>query len=127
MKKTQYIFIAIGLLFLAGAVFFLTQKQSGPTAPNLSVESGPIQVIVNYQKNQPFTPQEYPVTEGRKVQLKVTSDQADELHFHGYDLHLDLEAGKEGVIEFTADKTGRFDFELENLQKTLGVITVNPK
>jgi ABC-type glycerol-3-phosphate transport system substrate-binding protein len=51
---------------------------------------------------------------GSKVRLQVTSDHADEVHVHGFDLKQDLEAGKPAVISFTADQTGVFEVELED-------------
>jgi heme/copper-type cytochrome/quinol oxidase subunit 2 len=54
------------------------------------------------------------VPEGSTVRLVVTSDVADEVHVHGYDLKKDIEAGQPGVIEFTADQSGVFEVELEH-------------
>ncbi|WP_328532162.1 hypothetical protein OG984_14030 [Nocardioides sp. NBC_00368] len=50
---------------------------------------------------------------GESVTLAVTSDVADEVHVHGYDAHVDLVAGQEGALTFTADIPGRFEVELE--------------
>lgn len=50
---------------------------------------------------------------GESVTLAVTSDVADEMHLHGYDAHVDLQAGQEGALTFTADIPGRFEVELE--------------
>lgn len=50
---------------------------------------------------------------GESVTLAVTSDVADEVHVHGYDMHVDLVAGQEGALTFTADIPGRFEVELE--------------
>ena len=51
------------------------------------------------------------VAEGSTVRIEVTSDQADELHLHGYDLAAEVGPGKPAVIEFTADQTGLFELE----------------
>lgn len=48
---------------------------------------------------------------GTEVRIEITSDVADELHLHGYDLELELEPGEPGVLEFTADREGRFELE----------------
>jgi hypothetical protein len=52
-----------------------------------------------------------PVARGSTVRIEVTSDQADEVHLHGYDLTADVGPGGAGVIEFTADQTGLFELE----------------
>lgn len=49
---------------------------------------------------------------GSSVAMVVTTDTVEELHVHGYDERLDLEAG-ENLLEFIADVTGRFEVELE--------------
>ncbi|WSJ91423.1 hypothetical protein OG430_38175 [Streptomyces sp. NBC_01304] len=48
---------------------------------------------------------------GERVRLKVTSDQADTLHVHGYDKEVELPAGKAATLTFTADRTGLFEVE----------------
>lgn len=50
---------------------------------------------------------------GELVDITVTSDKADELHVHGYDITADLTAGTAGSASFTADIPGVFEVELE--------------
>ncbi|SHF85490.1 hypothetical protein [Geodermatophilus nigrescens] len=52
------------------------------------------------------------VAAGERVALTVTSDVADELHLHGYDLTADLAPGTPATVEFTADLPGVFEAEL---------------
>ena len=51
---------------------------------------------------------------GHTVNLRVTSDEADEVHLHGYDLTLDLEAGAPAVLTFDATIPGVFEAELHD-------------
>lgn len=51
---------------------------------------------------------------GQLVQLNVTSDVEEEVHVHGYDLHLDVGSGKEASIVFQANVPGVFEIEFEN-------------
>ena len=48
------------------------------------------------------------VTEGDRVELVWSSDEAVELHLHGYDLELQVSAGEPAVLAFTAAVAGRF-------------------
>ena len=48
------------------------------------------------------------VTEGDRVELKWTADEAVALHLHGYDLRLDLKGGTPGTMTFKAHTAGRF-------------------
>ena len=67
------------------------------------------------------------VTQGASVAIRVTSDRADELHLHGYDLELALRAGVPGALAFTADKAGRFELELHHAGLELGALEVQPR
>jgi FtsP/CotA-like multicopper oxidase with cupredoxin domain len=51
------------------------------------------------------------VAKGEVVRITVTSDEADTLHVHGYDLELPLTAGAPGSITVKADRTGLFEVE----------------
>ena len=52
------------------------------------------------------------VKQGDEVTLKVRSDKEGELHLHGYDLDVGLVPGSVAELVFTANATGKFDFEL---------------
>ena len=66
------------------------------------------------------------VREGRRVVIEVTSDLADEIHFHGYDLSAPVGPGKPARVSFTADVTGRFELEFEQRGIALGEVEVRP-
>jgi len=55
-----------------------------------------------------------PVPAGEHVALVVTSDAADELHVHGYDLGYDLAPGTPATVEFDATIPGVFEVELHD-------------
>jgi len=55
------------------------------------------------------------VDRGQTVAITVTSDIADEVHVHGYDLMADVAPGAPATIRFTADAPGRFEIELEDI------------
>jgi hypothetical protein len=54
------------------------------------------------------------VPAGEHVTLVVTSDAADELHVHGYDLGADLAPGTPATVEFDATIPGVFEVELHD-------------
>lgn len=54
-----------------------------------------------------------PVRLGETVTLLVTSDSADEVHVHGYDLKSDIAAGGTATVSVRADLSGTFEVELE--------------
>ncbi|MEY2422718.1 MAG: hypothetical protein QOI95_2785 [Acidimicrobiaceae bacterium] len=51
---------------------------------------------------------------GKSVTVRITSDVAEEIHIHGYDLKQDLTPGVPAEITFTADIPGVFEIELEH-------------
>ena len=53
-----------------------------------------------------------PVAAGEHVTLVVTSDAADEVHVHGYDLDAELSPGQPTEIAFDATIPGVFEVEL---------------
>ena len=65
--------------------------------------------------------------QGDEVTLRITSDTADELHLHGYDLHLRVSPESTAVLEFTANRTGRFTYELHKSGVELGALEVYPR
>ncbi len=50
---------------------------------------------------------------GEEVILRVTSDVADQVHVHGYDLLVDVAPGEVGELRFVADLPGVWEVELE--------------
>ncbi|SFF78891.1 hypothetical protein [Blastococcus tunisiensis] len=60
-----------------------------------------------------------PVAAGEQVTLVVTSDTADEVHVHGYDLGVPLTPGQPGEITFAATIPGVFEVELHESHTVL--------
>lgn len=60
-----------------------------------------------------------PVRLGSKVRIVVTSDVAEELHLHVYDVKKALTPGQPTEILFTADVPGQIELELEQSRTTL--------
>ena len=63
---------------------------------------------------------------GGTIDLTVKSDTADEVHFHGYDVHKDVDKGGSVHFKFPASIEGKFVVELENHKQTLANVTVAP-
>ena len=66
------------------------------------------------------------VDQGDRVRLVVTSDVADEIHLHGYDISRAVEAGGTVTLAFRATIPGRFEVELEDRGVPIADITVEP-
>ena len=59
------------------------------------------------------------VATGTAVTLVVTSDVADEVHVHGYDIEKELTPGKPVTLQFDATIAGVFEVELHNANTVL--------
>ena len=66
------------------------------------------------------------VDKGDRVVITVTSDVADEVHLHGYDIMRDVAAGGTARIRFRATLPGRFEVELEDRGVQIADLTVQP-
>jgi hypothetical protein len=67
------------------------------------------------------------VTQGETVRFRVRSDEAEEVHVHGYDLMKDLEPGQTATMSFKASITGIFEIEFEQSAEQIAELRVDPK
>jgi hypothetical protein len=66
------------------------------------------------------------VSKGRQVVLIVTSDVADEVHLHGYNLKRDVAPGSPARLPFRSTIVGTVEVELEQRGLPLARITTQP-
>lgn len=114
--NNQLVLTGIGILVLVGlGGWFWMSNQSAPSpaANTQQVVNQPRPVTHSVSlANRKLTPDIVTVTQGDQVTIKVMSDEAGEFHVSGYEIENDMEAGKELSFSFTADKAGRYNFEL---------------
>jgi hypothetical protein len=65
--------------------------------------------------------------EGETVRFRARSEQAEEIHVHGYDRYIDLPAGKTVTESFKASITGIFEIELHGSGEQIGELRVDPR
>ena len=100
---------------------------SGATAGNTSASAGPstgsgganVGVTIADGKVAPDPSRKVEVAAGDRVHLRVTSDHADEVHVHGYDIEKEVSAGGTVTIDFTADIPGQFEVEVHHMSPGL--------
>jgi hypothetical protein len=91
-------------------------KPAKPKIPTVEVVDGKPQGGVQrltYTKDDP-------------VRFAVTSDVADEIHVHGYDLKKDVPAGGTVRFSFPASIEGVFEVELEGRKQQIAELRVTP-
>ena len=93
-----------------------TTKPAGPPVYRITVENA--KPVGGVEKIK--------VDKNDQVNLVVTSDTADEIHIHGYDLKKDIEAGGTVRFKFKADIDGGFEIELEDHKEQIAELEVQP-
>jgi len=115
-----------GLLGLAVVIIIVAAIVIGTSGGGSDVKSaGPTTITVKDAKPVGGV-KTITYKKGDTIDLTVKSDTADEVHFHGYDVHKDVDAG--GSINFTMPATidGEFIVELEQHKQTLANVKVEP-
>jgi hypothetical protein len=142
MKINPLYFLGGGLLVLVVLFFILKPKTAPqdilnatplPTLPiNLDATAsarpmGNIFELIIKDKKIVSGPEIIKVTADDEVVIKITIDEAEEFHLHGYDKSVDLEKDIPVELKFRANLTGRFPFELEQSKIEIGALEVLPK
>jgi hypothetical protein len=70
--------------------------------------------------------QDLSFSQGDDIRFKVESDHAGEIHFHGYDVSMDVSAGGSVAFNVPAEIEGVFEVEVEETATQIAEITVNP-
>jgi len=116
-------FVVLGL---AAVVLIVAVVVIGTGCSSKSTkDAGPTTVVVQGAKPVGGV-KDVTFKKGGTVDLTVKSDTADEVHFHGYDVHKDVAKGGSVHFAFPASIEGKFIVELENHKQTLANVTVAP-
>lgn len=63
---------------------------------------------------------------GERIRFRVTSDVAEEVHVHGYDISRQVPAGGSVTLSFDGDIDGEFEVELHGSHRQIATIEVRP-
>jgi hypothetical protein len=119
-RNQRFVLLGLALVVIVVAVVFISgsggssDQSAGPTTITVK-NAKPVGGIktITYKKGKP-------------IDLTIASDTADEVHFHGYDVHKDVKAGGSVRFQMNATIDGEFIVELENHKQTLVNVKVNP-
>lgn len=70
--------------------------------------------------------QELEYNAGEEIRFRVSSNKADEVHVHGYDVEEEIPAGGSATLSFPADIEGIFEVELHGSETQIAELRVNP-
>lgn len=146
MHKSGLTFMLLGIIALMGLFLLLkplaTEHRVPAVAGKPAAEAAPAEAAAG--PGQPSAvpiqivggkrvggPEVIRLRQGEVLALSLTSDKNGELHLHGYDLRVQLQAGQPAELRFTAEHSGRFEYELhghgQGAHAALGVIEVLPR
>jgi hypothetical protein len=115
-----------GLAVVVIAVVLLIVLDNGSEGGTSSDAGGRTATIVVKNAKPVGGVQQLSFNKGERIRFKVESDVGDEVHFHGYDIGKDVEAGGSVTFDVPATIEGRFEVELESRKEQIAEITVNP-
>jgi hypothetical protein len=118
-----------GVAVVAVVILFIVLKgndDNATTATTSSSSDGAVATIKVVNGQPVGGVQDLTFTQGEDIRFRVDSDVADEVHFHGYDIGKDVEAGGSVTFDVPATIAGKFEVELEQRVTQLAEITVNP-
>lgn len=99
-------------IFALAAILVLCAACGGKSNTQLASTATEIQVsVIDNQVDQ--TQSVYKVNKGRDIRIVLYSTAADEVHVQGYEKTATVAANNYVIMEFTADKTGHFDVEMQ--------------
>jgi hypothetical protein len=113
------------LLGLAALILVVAAVVLGTGGSSTPKTGGPATVVVRDAKPVGGV-QKITFKKGGTVDVTVKSDTADEIHFHGYDVHKDVARGGTAHFRFPATIDGGFIVELEKHEVTLANVRVEP-
>ena len=119
-KRQRLILLAVAALILVAAAVVL-----GAGGSSSAKESGPVTVVVRDAKPVGGV-KVVTVKSGGTIDLTVRSDTADEIHFHGYDVHKNVAKGGSVHFVIPARIQGAFIVELEDHAETIANVDVVP-
>lgn len=136
MKINPILYVVAGIVVLGGLFFMFKPKAQAPTSttqpksqqtPTPTIVAPKVFELVVAQKKLVSGPETIQVIQGDDVVIKITVDEDEEFHIHGYDKSIDVEKNIQGELSFTASLSGRFHYELEHSKTEIGALEVQPK
>lgn len=92
------------------------EESKGPAIPTIVVRNGePVGGV-----------QELEYSAGDEIRFRVSSNRAEEIHVHGYDVEEEIPAGGSATLAFPADIEGIFEVELHESETQIAELRVNP-
>ena len=101
----------VPFMVMAGALSVLTADMDAGVVSVATAQTSASQQFSITIRNGKADTNLIRITQGQRIEIALASDQAAELHLHGYDLTAQLEPGVPAALSFLARIAGRFPVE----------------
>jgi hypothetical protein len=120
--------IAVAVIITAVVLFIVLSGGDDSSSTNSTSATGNAEpAVIQIKNGEPVGGvQDLTFTEGDDIRFTVKSDEAWEIHFHGYDIAKDVKAGGEVSYNVPGTISGVFEVEIEDTATQIAQITVNP-
>jgi hypothetical protein len=118
VQRNAIIVLAVVLVVFVAIGGFLIFRQSGGGGQNRTFD-----FVVTGNTMQPESAS---AKQGDNITMSVTTDKAEEIHLHGFDIVFQGEPGKKVTKTFKADRTCDCEIEIESTSTHLGSLAVSP-
>jgi Cupredoxin-like domain len=120
-RNQRFVLLGVALVIAIVAAVAIGSGDSSTSTKS----AGPVTIVVKDGKPDGGV-KSVTFKKGATIDLTIKSDTADEVHFHGYDVHKDVTKGGTVRFKLPASITGKFVVELEDHKQTLANVTVEP-
>ncbi len=120
--KRSWVYLLLAIIILGGGLLIARHYRKPTTMAQTQTFE------LNIKNKQLVSGTDAPkVKQNDNVVFKITSDEDQSFHLHGYDKEVDLTPGQTTELTLRADVTGHFPFELEQSKTDLGALEVEPR
>ena len=98
------------LLAILLALLLLSGCAGGGSASSAPPAPKQVTITLADGKAEPIG-EKVELVKGQHLVLTITSDRADALHVHGFDVEIEVKAGETVTRDLVMDKVGRFEVE----------------
>jgi len=136
MRSFGFALLGVAILLVLFFAFKPQDSRLAPTtspnplatsalSPAVRTQTQAVSLVLR-DKKRVSGPETITVKQGDTIAITVTNDTDEELHLHGYDKKLNLVKDTPATLILVADKTGHFEYELEQSGTPIGALDVQP-
>lgn len=105
--------------------FVATPESVASDEPSTAVDAADYSWQI--QAGEIIGPQQIEVPQGETLVLSFISDVPDEVHLHGYEQAVQVNANEPATLRVRLEHSGRFELETHRLHRVLSVLEVDPR